>query len=386
MALPGIGPVNAAYLTALLAEPEKILKVIKEELTRLKEKYADPRRTRVIKEKIGQFAEEDLIPKQKTLITITKGGYIKRVPPSTYKVQRRGGKGILGMTKREEDEIENLISTNTHDFILFFTNKGKVFKLRVWEIPEGTRRSKGKAIVNLIDKTPDEKVTSILTYSAKTKPESYILMATKKGRVKKTPLSQFKNIRSSGLIAIKLKREDELRWVNLTSGEDEVILVTAKGKGIRFSEKDVRPMGRDTEGVRGIKLKEDDLVIGMETFPRELKKPKDKRRKFFCDLLTISEKGLGKRTPVSAFPLQKRGGVGVKAALVNQKTGRLVCAKVVTHEIDKIILTSKQGQIIKFSLKGVPVLRRATQGVIMMRFSQEKDKVAAASCLQKREA
>lgn len=371
-----------AYLTDLLANPEKILKVIKEELKRIKKNYADPRRTRVIKGKVKQFSQEDLIPNQKVLITITKGGYIKRVPPATYKLQRRGGKGVLGMTTKEEDEIENLLSSSAHDHILFFTDKGKVYKLRVWEIPEGTRRSKGKAIVNLINKASNERVTSILTY-AEEGAKKYILMTTKNGKVKKTSLSQFKNIRTSGLIAIKLKKEDELCWVKLTSGEDQVILVTRNGKGIRFSEKDARAMGRDTEGVRGIALKRGDLVIGMETFPGRLKKPKDKRKKFFYDLLTISEQGKGKRTPVFAFPLQKRGGVGVRAAQLNKKTGLLICTKLVTPKVERIILTSKQGQIIKVALKGIPVLGRATQGVILMRFSQKEDKVAAGSCLKK---
>ena len=382
-----------AYLIDLLEHPEKILKVIKRELKRIKEKYADARRTRVIKRGVKEFSEEDLTPKQKVLITITKTGYIKRVPPSTFKLQRRGGKGVLGMTTKEEDEIENLLSSNTHDHILFFTNKGRVFKLRVWDIPEGVRRSKGKAIVNLINKESDEKITSILTYPASSleplpcrqagRASNYILMATKKGKVKKTRLSQFKNIRSSGLIAIRLKRDDRLCWAKLTNGANQVILTTQNGKGIRFSEKDARPMGRATTGVKGINLKKNDCVVGMEAFPEKQKKPKDKRKKTFCDLLTITKKGIGKRTPVLNFPLQKRGGVGVWAARTNPKTGPLISVKLVTEKIDKIILTSKQGQIIKVALKGIPVLGRATQGVILMRFSHKNDRVAAATCIKK---
>jgi len=383
-----------AYLTDLLEHPEKILKVIKKELQRIKQKYADPRRTKVIKSGIKEFKQEDLIPNQRVLVTITKTGYIKRVPPSTFKLQRRGGKGVLGMTTKEEDEIENLLSCQTHDQILFFTDKGKVFKLRVWEIPEGTRRSKGKAIINLINKASDEKATSILTHTqdkttrpadgqAKQLSHKYIFTATKKGRVKKTSLSRFKNIRTSGLIAIKLKKEDGLRWAKLTDGKNQIILVTRNGKGIRFSEKDVRSMGRNTAGVRGIRLKKNDCVIGMETFPERLKRPKDKRKKVFYNLLTISERGLGKRTAVTAFPLQKRGGIGVKTAQLGKKTGLLVCAKFVDQKVDKIILTSKKGQIIKVALKGIPVLGRSTQGVILMRFSHKKDRLAAATCIKK---
>ena len=371
-----------AYLTDLLEHPEKILKVIKKELKRIKEKFADPRRTKVIKRGIKDFKEEDLIPNQRVLITITKTGYIKRVSPSTFKLQRRGGKGVLGMTTKEEDEIENLLSCKTHDQILFFTDKGKVFKLRVWEIPEGVRRSKGKAIVNLINKDQDEKVTSILTYP-ENQTKKYILMATKKGRVKKTSLNQFKNIRTSGLIAIKLKSDDRLCWVKLTNGENQVIFVTHKGKGIKFSEKDVRSMGRATEGVRGIKLKNDDWVIDMGVFSGQKKKIKDKRKKVFTHLLTIAENGLGKRTPVSAYPLQKRGGIGVKAAQLTKKTGPLICAKLVTEKIDKMILTSKHGQVIKVILKGIPILGRSTQGVIIMRFSKKNDQVAASTCIKK---
>lgn len=383
-----------AYLKDLLENPEKILKVIKNELNQIKKEYGDQRKTKVVKHKVGDFSQEDLVAKKKVLITITKTGYIKRVPPSTFKLQRRGGKGVIGMTKKEEDKIKDLLAAQTHDHLLFFTDQGKVYHLRVWQIPEGSRRSKGKAVINLINKEPEEKITSILTYPATCLPAGkarntrhetrYIFVATKKGRVKKTRLTEFKNIRSSGLIAINLKRDDQLGWAKLTDGRQHIILVTKKGKGIKFDEKDVRPMGRNTQGVKGIKLKKGDQVVGMTAFAAKPKKPKDKRKKFFCHLLTITEKGRGKRTPVADFPLQKRGGIGVKTANLTKKTGPLVCAKLVTQKTDKVVATSKEGQVIKFILKGVPVLKRNTQGVIMMRFSKKNDRVAAATCTKKK--
>ena len=376
-----------AYLNDLLAHPEKILKVIKRELEQIKEKYGDSRKTKVFKRGLKEFKEEDLIAKKRVLMTITKTGYIKRVSPSVFKLQRRGGKGVLGMSTKEEDEIKDLLFANTHDYVLFFTDQGKVYQLRAWDIPEASRRSQGKAIVNLINKSQEERVTSILihpeTKQQGNKATRYILMATKKGKIKKTSLSQFKNIRSSGLIAINLKKDDQLGWVKLTDGQQQVILITHQGKGIKFSEKDVRPMGRATEGVKGISLKKDNYLVGMEVFAAKPKKLADKRKKNFHQLLTISEKGVGKRTAAENFPLQKRGGLGVWAARTSKKTGSLICAKLVTDKIDKLVLTSKKGQIIKVRLNSVPVLGRATQGVILMRFSQKNDQVAAATCIKK---
>ena len=363
-------------LVNILKNPDKVLKIIVKEVSELKDKFSDARKTKIYKQKLGEFSEEDLVPKVETLVTITKTGYIKRVPRSTYKSQRRGGKGVVGMTTKEEDEIEQIVSATTHDTLLFFTNKGKVYGTRAWEIPETSRQSKGQAIVNILDLDPNEKIMSTLTTEANGK-QMHLLMATKKGIVKKTALKQFSNLRTSGLIAIRLRGDDSLVSVQETTGNDHVILVTRDAKGIRFPEANVRPMGRATSGMKGMTLDNDDEVISMDVFPATAKKPKDKRKKFFRRILTVSEKGIGKATPVRLFPIQKRAGKGVKAAVVNDKTGKLAAAGLVTHKVEQIIITSNSGQIIKLPLKNIPSMGRSTQGVILMRFSKKSDEVAA---------
>lgn len=374
-----------SYLEKLLLDPDQILKVVKDELLSLKDKYGDQRRTRVFKQQAGTFAEEDLIPNEETLVTLTADGYIKRVAVGTFRVQRRGGKGVSGMKTKEEDFIETIFSCHTHDHILFFTSKGRVFQTRVWELPGGSRHSKGKAVVNIIATEQDEEVTSILTYSPQKigKNHNFILLATKNGTVKKTPLKKFKNIRSSGLIAIKLQNKDQLRWTTITSGKDHILLVTRNGTSIRFSEKDARPLSRTAMGVRGIKLKKGDEVVTMEAFPSKQAKPKDKRRKFFRDLLTVSKKGIGKRTSLTKFNVQKRGGVGIKAMKVTPKTGKLAAALEVDHNTEQLVITSKRGQVIKLPIKNIPQLGRNTQGVILMRFANKGDEVASATVLEK---
>ena len=367
-------------LTLILKNPEEVLRIIVNELRELKEKYGDTRRTRIYKTKIGEFSEEDLIPKEETLITVTKTGYIKRLPRSTFKSQRRGGKGVVGMTKKEEDEIELLISASTHDIVLFFTNKGRVFGTKAWEIPETTRQAKGQALVNIINIDQGETVMSILPVNEGSKN---LIIATANGMVKKTSFSEFKNIRSSGLIAIRLDSNDQLVSAKETSGEDHIMLITRNGKAIKFSEANVRPMGRATSGMRGIRLETHDRVIAMEVFTGKFSVPKDKRKKVFRDLLTISELGLGKRTPIHLFPIQKRAGKGVKASVVNEKTGKLATAEVVTQDYEQIVITSKEGQVIKLPLKNIPQMGRATQGVILMRFNNKSDKVAAMTALEK---
>ena len=380
------------YLEDLLAHPEKILNVIKKELLYLKEKYADQRKTRVYAQKLGEFSEEDLIPKEEMIVTITASGYIKRVPRGIFRVQRRGGKGVIGMTTKEEDQIAQILTASTHDNILFFTDKGRVFRLRVWDLPEGSRQSKGQAIINLINIESGEQIQSILTTSALEKDkqslllrnkQKFLLLVTKKGTVKKTRLQDYENIRSSGLIAIKLLQGDALCWTHVTQGSDLVLLVSYQGKSIKFSEKDIRPTARDTMGVRGIQLKKEDYVVGMEIFPERIEKPKDGRKKVFRNILVIMEKGIGKRTDLSEFPLQKRGGMGVKVAEITQKTGKVSCAKMVNEQVDQVILTSKFAQVIKLPLKNIPKLGRATQGVILMRFSDPADSIAAVTCLEK---
>jgi len=372
-------------LRILLTKPEAMIKVIREELVEIKEKYGDERRTKVFAQKLGEFSEEDLIPNEEVIVTVTKTGYIKRVPRGTYRTQRRGGKGVTGMTTKEEDEIEHLISCFTHDYLLFFTNKGRVFQLRVWEIPAGTRQAKGQAIINLINIDQGEKIQAILKRAAKpSAQEKHIFIATKKGRVKRTPLEKFAHIRSSGIIAIKLRAEDELTWAKITDGKSQIFLVTRNGKCIRFSEKDVRPMGREAQGVKGINLKPGDEVVSMDLIPEKLPQPKDRRRKVFRHLLVVMENGIGKRTDVYQYPLQKRGGVGVKVANLTEKTGKVACAQVIDETAGQLVLTSRQAQIIKLPVKNIPLLGRTTQGVILMRFKKSSsDSVAALTCLSK---
>lgn len=366
-----------AYLEDLLAHPEKILKVVKDELIKLKERYGDARKTRVFKSKVGEFSEEQLIANEDVIITMSESGYIKRLPKSTFKMQERGGKGVIGMTTKEEDTIDMLVSAKTHDNMLFITDQGRVYQVRVWDIPETSRQAKGQAVVNLINIESGERVTSVLAYSLKRDEQKeqgveYILMATKNGTVKKSKLSEYENIRKSGLVAIKLEKGDELAWARLTSSKDDILLVTHEGKSIRFSEAEVRPTARDTMGVRGILLKPTDYVVSMDIINGETKK---------TDYLTLMEKGKGKKTPISGFPKQKRGGQGVKVAAVNDKTGKVVVSQIVPENCESIILTSTKGQVVKLPIKSVPSLGRATSGVILMRFTDKGDTIAAATCL-----
>jgi len=368
-----------AYLTDLLAHSDKMLKVIKEELVKLKEKYGDNRRTRVFKSKIGEFSEEQLIANEDTIITMSNTGYIKRVARSAFKMQERGGKGVIGMTTKEEDGIDMLVSAQTHDNMLFFTDRGRVYQVRVWDIPEASRQAKGQAVVNLINIESGERVTSVLTYSLKRTEQkeqgtSFIVMSTKNGTVKKTKISEYENIRRSGLVAIKLESGDELSWAKLSSGNDDILLVSHQGKSIRFGESEVRPTARDTMGVRGMLVQKDDYVVSMDIINEETKK---------ADFLTIMEKGIGKKTAIRDFPKQKRGGQGVKVAEVKDKTGKVVVSQIVPAECDSVILTSAKGQVVKLDLHSVPHLGRATSGVILMRFTNRNDTIAAATCLTK---
>lgn len=364
---------NIAYLEDLLAHPEKILTVIKDELTKLKEKYGDPRRTKVYKGKVGEFSEEDLIPNEPTVITLTQTGYIKRQSLNSFQTQHRGGKGITGMKMKEEDAIDVIKHVMTHDNLLFFTNKGKVYQLKAYEIAESSRTSKGTAIVNLLNIEQGEVVESFNSYDAKNIKSGYIFLTTKKGTVKKTKLSEFENIRRGGMIAIKLDSNDELVWSNISTGDDEVVIVTKLGKAIRFSESSVRPMGRATTGVRGIAIGNDDEVISMDLI-RKGDNPL---------LITIMENGLGKKTEIKQFPLQNRGGQGVKVAKVTDKTGKVVASQIIPSNGEEVIITSRRGQVVKLSLASVPKLSRDTQGVILMRFSSSSDRVASATCITK---
>ena len=360
-----------AYLEDLLAHPEKILKIIKEESDYLKEKYADERRTKVYKGKVGEFSEEDLIPNEPTVITLTTTGYIKRQSLTSFRTQHRGGKGVKGMTTKEEDGIMHIRYTMTHDNILFFTNKGKVYQLKAYEIDESSRTSKGTAVVNLINIEADEKVESFIQYT-KGDEFKYVFLTTRNGTVKKTVYSEFENIRKSGIVAIKLDKGDELVWSNPTTGEDDIFVFTRNGKCIRFPEKLVRPLGRATRGVRGIKLSGDDQVVGMDVVVRG-ENPQ---------FLTIMENGYGKKTVVKEFNAQSRGGMGVKIAEITQKTGKVASSQVIPKNCKEVIITSRKGQVVKIDINAIPKLSRATQGVILMRFSKEEDGVAAITCVE----
>lgn len=359
------------YLEDLLSHSEKILTVIKSELIALKEKYKDERRTKVYKSRVGEFSDEDLIPNEPTVITLTNTGYIKRQSLNSFRVQNRGGKGVRGMTTKEEDGILNIHYAQTHDNLLFFTNKGKAYQLRVFEISESQRTSKGTAIVNLINVEQDEKVESFITYKTGSKAQ-HVFLTTKKGTVKKTTLSEFENIRRNGIIAIKLEKDDELAWSMLTDANLEVILATHDGKAIRFSEKSIRPIGRSGMGVRGIRLEQDDEVITMDAIDKEAK----------ADLLTIMENGIGKKTSVDQFRGQSRGGKGVKVAKVTPKTGKIAFAQVIPPTCTQVIITSARGQVVKLQLSDIPKHSRNTQGSTLMRFSNKSDRIASATCIE----
>jgi len=292
-------------------------------------------------------------------------------------MQERGGKGVIGMTTKDEDGIERIVSAQTHDNMLFFTDKGKVYQVRVWDIQESSRQSKGQAIVNLVNIESGERVTSVLSYSLRRADQKmngaeFIFMSTKNGTVKKTKLSEYENIRRSGLLAIKLDAGDELSWVKISSGKDDILLVTHEGKSIRFVETEVRSTGRDTMGVRGITLSEKDYIASLDIISETNKTG---------EFLTIMEKGIGKKTQIKDFPKQKRGGQGVKVAEVKEKTGKVVVSQLMPEGCDSVIITSGKGQIVKMPSASIPKLGRATSGVILMRFADKNDIVASATCL-----
>ena len=382
-------------LSAILKSPQKIKEVIKEELSEIKKEFGDERKTKVYAQKVGEIAEEDLVPQQDTVITLTKGGYIKRMNPATYKKQKRGGKGILGMKTVGEDIVEHFLMAKTHDSLLFFTDSGKVFKTMVYEIPEGSRVAKGRGLLNFLEISPQEKVFSLHPVGKEDKDLGikYLVMVTKNGIIKKTELKEFNNVRRSGLIAMSLKKGDALCGVQKTTGEDDLILATKKGQSIRFKEKDIRPMGRTAAGNKGIRLKKGDEVIGMEVIRKReasvleqsqkakqlISKAKNKKTEKRY-LLVVTENGYGKRTDIGEYRIQGRGGSGIKTAQINQKTGNLVALKVLTGEEEDLIIISRKGQVIRIKIGSISKMSRSTQGVRIMRLD-EKDKVASVACI-----
>ena len=360
-------------LESILESKKRILGIIKTDILDLKNRFGDERRTQVVKNAVGTFSAEDLIPEGNVIITITKSGYVKRLAPDTYKSQSRGGKGVIGQTLKEEDVVDKLISSNTHDDILFFTNKGRVFLTKVYELPEGSRVSKGQALVNFLQLGQGEYNTSVLTFGKKDDAK-FLVMSTRNGLVKKVPREEFAKVRRSGMIAITLKADDELRWVETSSGDDQVMLSTDNGQAIRFSEKDVRPMGRSASGVTGMRLKKDDKIISMDIIRKSVN-PKD------LTVLIVTENGLGKQTELSFYKVQNRAGSGIKTLKVTPKTGKIVSMYILNSaEEHDLVIISKAGQTIRTPLKDVSTLGRATQGVRVMRLD-EGDKVAGSTIL-----
>lgn len=348
-----------AEYQAILADEQKILDIIKNELAEMKEKLGDARRTKIINHELGKMTDEDVIPEEDAVILLTDENYVKRTSMTDYRRQNRGGKGKRGLTTKESDTVAQLITASTHDFLSFFTNKGRVFRQRAFDVPAAGLQAKGTPVVNLLSLQPEEKVTSIIKYS-KDEAQSgdgYLFMATTNGTIKKTKAKEYENIRANGLIAIKLDDGDELRWVRRTSGNDDVIMSTAFGQAIRFNEQDARSMGRSARGVRGIRLRPGDKVVGVDVVDPSNDKAK---------LLIMGERGYGKITKASNFPVHKRGGIGIKAAVVTAKTGNIMTVRSLDNDTKEIIVISAGGQTIRLAISDISVLGRATQGVRIM--------------------
>ena len=348
-----------AEYRAILADEQKILDIIKSELAEMKEKLGDARRTKIINHELGKMTDEDVIPEEDAVILMTDENYVKRTSMTDYRRQNRGGKGKRGVITKESDTVAQLITASTHDFLSFFTNKGRVFRLRAFDVPAAGLQAKGTPVVNLLSLQPEEKVTSIIKYS-KDEAQSgdgYLFMATTNGTIKKTKAKEYENIRANGLIAIKLDDGDELRWVRRTSGNDDVIMSTAFGQAIRFNEQDARSMGRSARGVRGIRLRPGDKVVGVDVVDPSNDKAK---------LLIMGERGYGKITKASNFPVHKRGGIGIKAAVVTAKTGNIMTVRSLDNDTKEIIVISASGQTIRLAISSISVLGRATQGVRIM--------------------
>ena len=360
-----------AELEGILASEKKIVEIVRQETKEMSKTYGDDRRTEINVNPVGKFSSKDTIPNEPMIVMMSRENYIKRIPANTFQTQGRGGKGIIGATTKEEDEISILLQCNNHDDLLFFTNLGRVFRLPVYELPQASRTAKGTPVVNLLQLSDNEIVTGILPTGEKL-TGSHLLMCTTKGTIKKTNVEDFSNVRKSGLIAIKLREEDMLLWVRQVSKDNEIIIVTKGGKSIRFTEEDVTATGRASMGVRGIKVKDGDTVVDMEV----IRNPKT------SDLLVIMENGLGKSSPVTAYRLQTRGGTGVKTANITAKTGKIVGAKIIEENATAdLIIISKMGQVIRLPLKSIPTQGRATQGVYLMRMNSG-DVVASTTMVE----
>jgi len=360
-------------LKTILGSQSKMLTIIKDELKEIKKNYGDERRTIVNAHEVGSFSQEDLIPKETVIVAITKDGYIKRVAADTFKSQSRGGKGVIGLTTKEEDIVEHFFTTNTHADVLFFTSTGRVFEIKAHEIPSSTRTAKGQSLANFLQLGPEEIVKSVMPMD-ELGDFKFLFFATNQGLVKKVAIEKFQNIRKSGLIAIKLKDGDFLRWVKPTTGKDHMMLITLQGQAIRFKEAEIRAMGRSAAGVRGIRIKKNDKIVGMDVITNGQATTNEQ-------LLVVMQNGYGKRTGLAAYKIQGRGGSGIKTAKITDKTGEIDSAFIVSAKLESedLIIISENGQVIRLPLKSVNILGRATQGVRLMRFKEKSDKVASVT-------
>lgn len=357
---------NINYYLMLLADINEIRKLIKEDLRELQEKYGDARRTDIVEAEAGEFKDEDLIPNEEVVVTLTEKGYIKRLPSSTYRAQRRGGRGITGMATREDDTVRHLLVTHTHDSLLFFTDRGRVFQLKVYDLPEVSRTAKGEHLINLIAIEQRERITAIV-YVPKEVSRDFMIVATKKGEVKKTAMDEFEVVRRSGLIAMDLEEDDELIGAKLARADDDVLMITAQGKAIRFTVAELRSASRTSGGVRGIRLAEGDTLVSLNLTPKD------------SELLVVTERGYGKRTPIDEYPSQSRGGGGVITLKVTDKTGSVASARVISGHDNDLMIISAGGVVIRTDVSAIARSGRATQGVRLMNLGEGDSVVAVAT-------
>ncbi len=365
-----------AELQIILKSPKKIADIVKTETLELKKNFGDKRRSKIISTGLKEFKEEDLIPQEEAVIILTQDGYIKRMAPGVFRSQKRGGKGLIGFELKEEDRIQDFISAGTHDNILFFTDRGRVFQTKVYEIGVATRTSKGKSIHNFLTIPPNEKISAVVAYSDELpKSKAFLVMATKKGIIKKTPIKEFEKVRKSGIVALRLKTDDELKWAKLSKGDDQIILATESGQAIRFKEKDIQSMGRTAGGVRAIRLKKEDSVAGLDIIKTEAKLTFEKSK-----VLVLTANGFAKQTPLKEYKVQRRGGSGIKTAKITEKTGEIMTIHIINEENETVIAFSQKGQAIRTELKDIRIAGRSTQGVKIMNLNSG-DKLIDAVCI-----
>jgi len=358
-------------LKAILGDPKKVLAIVRQEFVEIKDKYGDDRKTRIMAGGVKEINDEDLVPEKENVLVLTAGGYVKRTDPEEYRSQRRGGVGVVDLNMKEEDFVTIFLTANTHDDLLFFTNRGKAYQIKMYDIPEAKRATRGKSIMNFLSLSGDEQVTSVLAIPKKLKEANLsLVMVTKNGVAKKVDAASFRDVRRTGIIAIKLSDDDMLLSVCPVSAGDSIILATRQGQSIRFAEKDLRQMGRSAGGVRAIRLKKGDELIGANVVNKGIE----------ASLLVMTSAGFGKQTMIKEYKIQNRGGGGIKTVNLTKKTGELIAARVVTEAVAEIVAISKQGQVIRTRLAEIPSLGRQTQGVRIMK-PRDGDSLASVTCL-----